>query len=65
MAFAPAHNGWLPSVLAITAPKNNADEMALGNQRFTALGMPLRDGGATASPHAWAPAPVWDGGPDY
>src|SRR5882724_9560843 len=30
------------AVLAITAPKNNADEMALGNQRFTALGMPLR-----------------------
>src|SRR5712691_1404891 len=29
-------------VLAITAPKNNADEMALGNQLFTALGMPLR-----------------------
>jgi len=30
------------AVLAITAPKNNADEMALGNQLFTALGMPLR-----------------------
>jgi DNA transposition AAA+ family ATPase len=30
------------AVLAITAPKNNEDEMALGNQLFTALGMPLR-----------------------
>jgi hypothetical protein len=30
------------AVLAITAPKNNDDEMALGNQLFTALGMPLR-----------------------
>jgi AAA domain-containing protein len=29
-------------VLAITAPKNNDDEMALGNQLFTALGLPLR-----------------------
>jgi type II secretory pathway predicted ATPase ExeA len=30
------------AILAITAPKNNADEMALGNQLFTALGLPLR-----------------------
>jgi len=30
------------AVLAITAPKNNDDEMALGNQLFTALGLPLR-----------------------
>ena len=30
------------AVLAITAPKNTADEMALGNQLFTALGLPLR-----------------------
>src|SRR6266704_4943951 len=29
-------------VLAVTAPKNNDDEMALGNQLFTALGLPLR-----------------------
>jgi hypothetical protein len=30
------------AVLAITAPKNNDHEMALGNQLFTALGLPLR-----------------------
>ncbi len=30
------------AVLAITAPKNNDDEMALGNQLFTVLGLPLR-----------------------
>src|SRR2546430_17035251 len=28
--------------LAITAPKNNAHDTALGNQPFTALGRPLR-----------------------
>src|SRR6266536_665007 len=28
--------------LAITAPKNNEDEMALGNRFFAALGLPLR-----------------------
>src|SRR5437588_4216026 len=31
-----------PGVLAVTAPKNNEDEQALGNQFFTALGLPLR-----------------------
>src|SRR5438876_2521664 len=30
------------TVLAVTAPKNNEEEMALGNQLFTALGLPLR-----------------------
>jgi len=30
------------AVLAVVAPKNNEDEMALGNQFFTALGLPLR-----------------------
>jgi hypothetical protein len=31
-----------PAILAVTAPKNNEDEMALGNQFFSALGLPLR-----------------------
>jgi hypothetical protein len=31
-----------PAVLAVTAPKNNEEELALGNQLFTALGLPLR-----------------------
>jgi hypothetical protein len=31
-----------PAVLAVTAPKNNEDEMALGNQFLSALGLPLR-----------------------
>src|SRR5712692_160704 len=31
-----------PAILAVTAPKNNEEEMALGNQLFTALGLPLR-----------------------
>ncbi len=30
------------AILAVTAPKNNEEEMALGNQLFTALGLPLR-----------------------
>ncbi len=30
------------AILAVVAPKNNEDEMALGNQFFTALGIPLR-----------------------
>ena len=30
------------ALLAVTAPKNNEEEMALGNQLFTALGLPLR-----------------------
>jgi hypothetical protein len=31
-----------PAILAVTAPKNNEAEQALGNQFFTALGMKLR-----------------------
>ncbi len=31
-----------PVMLAVTAPKNNEDEQAIGNQLFTALGLPLR-----------------------
>ncbi len=31
-----------PAILAVTAPKNNEEEQALGNQLFTALGLPLR-----------------------
>jgi DNA transposition AAA+ family ATPase len=31
-----------PAILAVTAPKNNEEEMALGNQLFTALGLQLR-----------------------
>lgn len=31
-----------PAILAVTAPKNNDEELALGNQLFTGLGLPLR-----------------------
>ncbi len=31
-----------PAILAVTAPKNNEEEQALGNQLFTTLGLPLR-----------------------
>jgi AAA domain len=31
-----------PAILAVTAPKNDDSEHALGHQRFTALGLPLR-----------------------
>jgi hypothetical protein len=31
-----------PAILAITAPKNNDEELAPGNQLFTALGLPIR-----------------------
>src|SRR5579859_436126 len=31
-----------PTILAVTAPKNDDGEQALGNQFFTALGLPLR-----------------------
>src|SRR5207249_7632620 len=31
-----------PAILAVTAPKNDESEQALGNQLCTALGMPLR-----------------------
>ncbi len=31
-----------PAILAVVAPKNNEEELALGNQLFSALGLPLR-----------------------
>src|SRR6266700_981487 len=31
-----------PAILAVTAPKNDESEQALGNQLFTTLGLPLR-----------------------
>jgi AAA domain-containing protein len=31
-----------PAILAVVAPKNNEKELALGNQLFSALGLPLR-----------------------
>jgi hypothetical protein len=31
-----------PAILAVTAPKNNEEEMAQGNQLISALGLPLR-----------------------
>jgi hypothetical protein len=43
------------SILAITTPKNNEEEQALGDQLYTALGLPgLR---TLAHPQA---APSWD-----
>src|SRR5713101_585666 len=38
------------SVLAVVAPKNNEDEQALGDQFFTALGLPLRGNWRTRKP---------------
>ncbi|GHO55833.1 ATP-binding protein [Ktedonobacter robiniae] len=38
------------SVLAVVAPKNNEDEQALGDQFFTALGIPLRGHWRTRKP---------------
>jgi|GEM_PF-2956046 len=38
------------SVLAVVAPKNNDDEQALGDQFFTALGLPLRGHWSTRKP---------------
>jgi hypothetical protein len=31
-----------PAIVAVTAPKNNEEELALGNQLFSALGLPIR-----------------------
>ncbi len=39
-----------PAILAVTAPKNNDDEQALGDQLFTALGLPLRGHWRTRKP---------------
>ena len=38
------------SVLAVTSPKNNDDEQALGDQLFSALGLPLRGHWRTRKP---------------
>src|SRR6059058_1924908 len=38
------------TVLAVVAPKNNEDEQALGDQLFTALGLPLRGHWRTRKP---------------
>src|SRR5260221_7910993 len=38
------------SILAVTSPKNNDDEQALGDQFFTALGLPLRGHWRTRKP---------------
>jgi AAA domain len=38
------------SILAVVAPKNNDDEQALGDQFFTALGIPLRGHWRTRKP---------------
>jgi AAA domain len=38
------------TILAVTAPKNNDDEQALGDQFFTALGVPLRGHWNTRKP---------------
>jgi len=38
------------SILAVTTPKNNEDEQALGDQLYTALGLPLRGHWRTRKP---------------
>lgn len=38
------------AILAVTAPKNNEEEQALGDQLFTALGLPLRGHWSTRKP---------------
>jgi len=49
------------TVLAVVAPKNNEDEQALGDQLFTALGLPLRGHWRTRKRHHHGTsAPVWD-----
>jgi superfamily II DNA or RNA helicase len=49
------------SILAVVAPKNNDDEQALGDQFFTALGLPLRGHWRTRKRHHHGtPSPVWD-----
>src|SRR5258708_5381666 len=39
-----------PAMLAVTAPKNNEEEQALGDQLYTALGLPLRGTWRTRKP---------------
>jgi len=53
------------SFLAVVAPKNNDDEQALGDQLYTALGLPLRGHWSTRKRHHHGtPAPVWHRVPD-
>jgi superfamily II DNA or RNA helicase len=50
------------SILAVTSAKNHDDEQALGDQFFTALGLPLRGQWRTRKRHHHGtPAPLWDG----
>jgi hypothetical protein len=50
------------AVLAVVAPKNNDEELALGNQFFNALGLPLRGHWSNRKRHHHGvSAPVWDG----
>lgn len=52
------------SVLAVVTPKNNDDEQALGDQLYTALGLPLRGHWSTRKRHHHGTlAPIWDGMP--
>ena len=46
----PAKTTGSRTVLAVVAPKNNDDEQALGDQFFTALGLPLRGHWSTRKP---------------
>jgi hypothetical protein len=49
------------SILAITTPKNNEEEQALGDQLYTALGLPLRGHWHTRKRHHHGtPSPIWD-----
>jgi superfamily II DNA or RNA helicase len=49
------------SVLAVVAPKNNDDEQALGDQFYTALGLPLRGHWSTRKRHHHgALASIWN-----
>jgi hypothetical protein len=42
-----------PAILAVTCPKNNDDEQALGDQLFTALGVKLPGHWRTCKPKLW------------
>jgi hypothetical protein len=52
------------AILAIVTPKNNEDEQALGDQLYTALGLPLRGHWRTRKRHYHGkPASIWDAMP--
>ena len=54
------------SILAVVAPKNknNEEEQALGDQLFSAMGLPIRGHWRTRKRHHHGtPAPLWDGVP--